>query len=75
MSGLVPIVPTSTGSLPAGTSFSAVTGATPVTRSTSSRRSPTTRTTPGQSASLTTIGAALPFATNGKEPGRGELTT
>ncbi len=75
ISGLAPMVPTSTGSLCAGTRSTETAGATLVTRSMSVRRSPTTRTTPGKSLPLTTSGAATPRATNGKEPGRGEVTT
>jgi len=68
ISGLLPIVPTRTTSLCAGTSSVATAGLTPVTRSTSAWRSPATRTTPGWSLALTTIGAAFPPATSGKLP-------
>ncbi len=74
MSGLFPIVPTSTTSPVSGTVSVKTAGLTPVTRSTSARRSPPTRVTPGKSLALTTIGAALPWATRGNRPAPGVKT-
>ena len=75
-SGLLPMVPTITTSFAAaGTVSDETTGSTPVTRLTSAWRSPATRTTPAWSLELTTIGAALPPATSGKLPSRGENDT
>src|ERR1700761_8675367 len=74
--GLFPIVPTSTTSSPfaAPTSFD-TSAACAVTRPTSALKSPTARTTPGQSASLTTNGAAFPLVYRTNPPCTGVVLT
>src|SRR5918992_3456746 len=69
MSGLLPMVPTSTTLSCWGTVSVETAGSTSVTRLMSACRSVTTRWTPAKSAELTTMGAALPEATSGKRPG------
>ena len=75
ISGLLPMVPIRTTSIPAaGLPF--INGAScPVTLPISRLRSPAARTTPGQSSSLTTSGAALPFAASTKAAGDGDVLT